>query len=152
MPLKQTLEHLRSEAQIDPTEIVNRWRAAVDALHKIIRADLREHIDGGLLRVEHRMVTRSEQTLGPYTVSELVLLAGPSTVILAPVATVLVGAHGRVDMYRQGYADNRAQLIWNGKGDTGRAWRIVTPNNLTNERPYSKQVLEEVLDTLLRQI
>jgi hypothetical protein len=153
MPLRDTLANLkqvRPEAT-DPASVRQNWQNAVAALYAKIERNLVDYMRNGLIELQRVPVTRSEDKLGSYEIDELHLKAGPETIIVSPVATGVIGARGRVDVYRRGYADNRYMILWIGRTTTAPGWRVAHSSHRTALRPYTKAWLEETLDTLLTQ-
>lgn len=153
MPLRDTLKSLRRATQqaVDPVAAVARWRDAVDDLYGVVRQHLKEYVANNLILLQKVRVTKSEDQLGSYEIHELHLIAGPAAIILSPIGTQVIGAHGRIDMYRRGYASNRYLLLWKGNVKGAPGWQLVHPGDQTDPKPYTKERFEEILDTLLRQ-
>src|SRR5262245_12602918 len=124
-PLKETLTKLQSSQNESREARIANWKEVVTGLFDIVETNLRDYIKDGLLKISRRSLSRVEESLGAYEVEELLLIAGPATITFTPVGTQIVGARGRVDVFRSGYADNRYLLIWNGKGKTAAAWQFL---------------------------
>ena len=155
LPLRETLSELHQAAQQrpNPDAIITRWQKAVNDLYEIIARNLHDYTTDGLLLLQQKEVSRSEETLGSYTINELHIIAGTETVILTPVGAIVIGAHGRVDMFKRGYANTRCIFLWNGRTTNAGGWQIISPfvqDHPTN-RPYSKSFFEATLDQLLKQ-
>lgn len=153
MPLRDTLANLkqvRPEAT-DPASIRQNWQNAVSALYTMIERNLVDYIRNGLIELQRVPVTRSEDKLGAYEIDELHLKAGPETIIVSPVAAGVIGARGRLDIYRRGYADNRYMFLWTGKTTTAPGWRVAHSSQRTALKAYTKAWIEETLDKLLTQ-
>ena len=117
----------------------------------MIERNLVDYIRNGLIELQRVPVTRSEDKLGAYEIDELHLKAGPETIIVSPVAAGVIGARGRLDIYRRGYADNRYMFLWTGKTTTAPGWRVAHSSQRTALKAYTKAWIEETLDKLLTQ-
>ncbi|MBV9584658.1 MAG: hypothetical protein JO213_07215 [Alphaproteobacteria bacterium] len=155
MPLRETLSELHQAAQQrpNPDAIISRWQKAVNALYALIANNLSDYTTEGLLLIQQREISRSEETLGSYSINELHIIAGTETVILSPVGATVIGAHGRLDMFKRGYANTRCMLLWNGRTTNAGGWQIISPfvQDHPPNRPYSKSFFEATLDQLLKQ-
>jgi hypothetical protein len=155
VPLKDTLDQLNKAAREkpNPTVVLARWRDALAELYKIVLSNLDNYIKENLIQPAQTLVTRSEEYLGSYEIAEIHLRIGNEAIILTPIGANIIGAHGRVDIYRRGYASTRCVLLWNGKATNAAGWSVMLPydDQSKNPRRYSKQLLEEVIDYLLNQ-
>jgi hypothetical protein len=80
-------------------EIRTEWRGAIEALMTQLQSWLRPLEERGLVATEPRQIPRIEPQLGTYTATELTVhFVGHPSVRIHPVARVIVGASGRVDM------------------------------------------------------
>jgi hypothetical protein len=109
----------------------------------------------------------TEESLGRYSIGVLNITAGPLTVVVAPVGTMIVGATGRVDMYRQGRIGEFERIVLlrqtKSASDETPEWKITLPMSNSsrggrttfriNERePFTKATLEQALEFLLRKL
>jgi hypothetical protein len=152
MALRETLKLLNEQYQPeqDPVARLAEWKTAVEGLYRAVRANLAEYVEGGLLVPRLVSAARTEELLGTYQINELHLVAAGATVIFSPVAAQVVGAYGRVDLYRRGYADNRYILLRVRKVKGAPAWQIRHSSDPRAE-PYTKKRLEDIVDRLLKQ-
>ena len=115
MALKDTLQQLNEKSNqpsFDREAFVKEWRDAVVRLHDQIREFLDEYIDDGSISVlSISLVTLSEEALGNYQAPMMRLKAGPAIVEVKPVGRMIVGATGRVDLYRQGRTSTNKRVI-----------------------------------------
>jgi hypothetical protein len=155
LPLRETLSELHEAAQQrpNPDAIVTRWQKAVSDLYAIIERNLADYTAEGLLILQQREVSRSEEGLGVYAINELHIIAGTETIILTPIGVTVIGAHGRVDMFKRGYVNTRCILLWTGKATNAAGWQIISPfvNDPPKIRLYSKSFFEATIDQLLKQ-
>lgn len=151
MALKKTLANLKqsSVTSVNPAIKISNWQNAVAGLHKLIRNSLRDYSDQGLITITENTVTAFEERLGAYSVQQLFLEAGPVTLVVDPVGTVIIGGQGRVDLYRRGYSSMRYLFIWKGGVVSAPGWKILSTENRRKALPYTKAALENCVDTLL---
>ena len=74
------------------------WKSELDSLYKDMEEYLRDYIESGQIRIERRTVQLTEDYLGSYEAEELAILIGKDEVIAEPVAALLIGCSGRVDL------------------------------------------------------
>jgi hypothetical protein len=83
----------------DPKQQLNEWFQYLDALYDKAREFLSSYIQGGTARIEFREIDLNEEFSGPYTVRQLFIHIGSSTITLRPIGTMLIGSKGRVDVH-----------------------------------------------------
>ena len=165
MALKDTLTRIRDqavrehEAADEAPRRLDEWKKAVASLFDEVRQLLADLKDADLLSFETRIIKLSEERLGTYEIDELLIAANGAEVVLQPIGRDVVGAAGRVDMYRVGRTldTDRIRLVlvdgqaWNfafnrysqfARLDPGRPLRPML-------RPLTRQTLEEHLDGLM---
>jgi hypothetical protein len=115
MALKDTLQQLNEkskEPSLDRAAFLKEWRDAVVHLYDQIREYLQEYINEGSISVlSISYVTISEEALGDYQASMMRLKAGPAVIEIKPIGRMIVGATGRVDLYRQGKTSPSGRVI-----------------------------------------
>jgi hypothetical protein len=82
----------------DPKQQLNEWFHHLDALYAKAGEFLSSYIRHGTARIEFRNIDLNEEFSGPYTVRQLFIHIGNSTIILRPIGTMLIGSKGRVDV------------------------------------------------------
>lgn len=181
MALKDTLANLQHQeeekvqGQKDKPKLISEWQKEVADLFEEIQAYLVEYKNDGTMSFSEADVQRSEEMLGTYSIKEMRIVAGPVTIMATPVARMIFGARGRVDLYRQGYvAEQDRLLILRGQKsqtDPTPQWLITLPPNIgtpiagsakgprmgraagpqdRQRVSLSKETLEQCLDFLLR--
>lgn len=107
------------------------WVGQVDSLYTLLRSTLKPAEEAGALEVVRRPIQLREEALGEYSVDQMLLNFGGAKVVLRPVATVIVGAVGRVDV--NGPAGS-ARLILATPDDeepaeymTNAKWHVTSP-------------------------
>jgi hypothetical protein len=177
MSLKDTLTKLQEDEQQklqwerDKPKHIKDWQDAVVALIAQIREYLGEYAADGSLTFTESEIELMEEGLGRYEIKTLSIVAGPATVLVRPVGTMIVGAFGRVDMYRQGRAGDFDRVLLlrmrTSPDDPTPRWAITLPpglgtptngglinrpmsSSLAQRAPLTKETLEQALDFLFR--
>ena len=86
-------------AAFDPKQQLEEWRQHLNALYADVAKFLKPYIDGGTARIEFRPIDLNEEFSGPYSVQELLIHFGNSTITFRPIGTMLIGSKGRVDVH-----------------------------------------------------
>jgi hypothetical protein len=143
----------------DPVARLAEWKSKVEELYTNIRGFLKSHISSGDIIANFDTIEVAEQILGSYMIRRLSLKIGTQTVIFKPVAAMVIGSHGRVDL--QGGAgsvklvlvkkdaNDRRMEFATGAPDTQDpfpaaelVWKIATP-------PPTMQLIELTQDSLM---
>lgn len=96
--VKQRTEQARQFAEtLNPKERLATWKRELDSLYQKMEEYLKGYTDSGL-RTERRPVQLTENGLGSYDAQALAILIGDDEVIAEPVAALLIGCSGRVDL------------------------------------------------------
>lgn len=177
MSLKDTLASLQRQEQEnarweeDKPNIISEWQKSVAALITDIRAYLEEYQESNAMHFLENDIELTEEMLGRYRVKQLSITAGPVMIFVQPIGRMIIGAMGRVDIFRQGrirdedrivllrvptsQTDSTLQWVTKSPPETGTPLGI--PNGCTlmlqHERifvPLNKEILEQKLDLLLR--
>jgi hypothetical protein len=77
---------------------LDEWFAFLDRLYEEIRAYMAHYIDTGRAAIEFREIQLNEEFSGTYSIREMILRIGRSTIVFRPIGTMLIGAKGRVDV------------------------------------------------------
>jgi hypothetical protein len=170
MSLKDTLEkRQRESAQIqslDKQAYIDEWKHAVDSLLRQIEEFLHEYKERGWLQFETGKLQVTEDALDTYEISQLTLRApGSAVIMIEPVGRMIIGAVGRVDIYRQGHIakDDRVMVL---RRHPTLDWQLSLPPEIKSFTimstqalsqalkrqivPFTKQNLEAALDRLLQ--
>jgi hypothetical protein len=171
MALKDTLERrqkeLASAQSFDKAAIIAEWQQAVRALMSKIEEFLHEYKTEGTLQFEHGDMELTEEALGNYQIPQMTLRAGSAVLMIQPIGRLIIGATGRVDLYRQGRAakDDRVMALRSAPNDDSQwmlsippedsSFRIMPTNQLGQSLkrtivPLTKESLEAALDRLLQ--
>jgi len=97
--VKQRTEQARQFAKaLNPKERLATWKRELDSLYQEMQGYLKDYIDSGKIKIDPRRVQLTENGLGSYEAPALAILIGRDEVIAEPVAALLIGCSGRVDL------------------------------------------------------
>ena len=171
MALKDTLERRQrelTEAQsFDKAAVIGEWRKTVGAFISKIEEFLEEYRKEGTLQFERGEGQVNEEMLGAYQVPQMTLRAGSAVLMVQPFGRMIIGANGRVDLYRQGRgAKNERVMALHNAPNNDSEWilsippednsfKIMDASRLASSRqrvivPFNKKNLESALDRLLQ--
>ena len=162
MGLRETVRDIRQRAGVDAAfearkpQIIADWRGQIEQLNDMIRRWLSDLEQNGSIQFTMEPVEIREEALGSYTVQAMTIQAGPAVVRLQPAARMIIGAVGRVDMFRQGRsARDERVLLLRVKSDQGEDWALRMPSasgaDPRDLLPLTQSTFEEALDSLLKQ-
>lgn len=140
--------------EAEKPELIERWQASIISLHGQISNWLAEFVLDGALDIEVEEIELREDLLDSYLVQVMTLRAGKRVVRIQPIARIIIGAVGRVDMYRQGFANSndRYRLIRTVDNTEG-SWHIRMPFEAGREPaellPATRETFEAALDKLM---
>ena len=145
---KMLAEVEKKREPVDWNAARDSWLAALNALYHQIETWLAPLQQKGLVASKRVPVQLSEEKIGVYEADELVLEFGDQGIVLEPKGTLIVGACGRVDVFRRGSRSEQIMLILSGPGEKSR-WEIW-PTRDPRQRKLMKQAsFERMLETLL---
>jgi hypothetical protein len=166
--LKRLLEDSGSAQPLDKAAVIDEWQKAVGALMAQIQEFLREYKDDGTIQFTDGVTQLSEESLGTYRIPNLVLRAGPAVLMVQPIGRLVVGATGRVDLYRQGRGteSERVVALRDASPSQPSPWVLYMPPDVEpfviqslpalerslrrTDLPLTKENLETALERLLR--
>lgn len=171
MALKETLVRLKRQQEdatsfeADKAGMRDEWVAAVGAVVETLRMYLEPFENDGTLKLQERDVDLTEDMLGTYTVRGVTIDAGAVRIEVTPVARVVVGAVGRIDLSRQGFAksSNRILMLRHEDDDGAKRWVLRMPMAIAAARefggitrqfdfdylPFDRENVEKAIDFLL---
>jgi hypothetical protein len=166
--LKRLLEDSGSAQPLDRAAVIAEWQKAVGALLAQIQEFLQEYKDDGTIQFTDGVTQLSEESLGTYRIPNLVLRAGPAVLMVQPIGRLVVGATGRVDLYRQGRGteSERVVALRDASPSQPSSWVLYMPPDVEpfviqslpalerslrrTDLPLTKENLETALERLLR--
>ncbi|RVU15335.1 hypothetical protein [Methylobacterium oryzihabitans] len=134
MALLDTLRSVRDrtraerEAESDRPQIIARWQSDVAALYDEIHGWLLDYERDGYLTVSTQEIHLREEPLGLYTLDAMLIHVDDLAVRLQPAGRYVLGATGRIDMFRQGRSarDERVLLVRQATPE-GERWMLRPP-------------------------
>lgn len=91
------------------------WQDRVGELVDDITQWLSPLVESGSLRIERSTAHLEEESLGRYEISSVIVKLGPKQLMLKPLATVIIGALGRIDVTGP---NGKATLLLASQGDS----------------------------------
>jgi hypothetical protein len=134
------LEAMLAEAKLDPDEARSRWLETVAGFTDQVSAWAR----GQNWRVDVKQLERSEELLGTYDVPLLIIQTERGAVIVEPVARVVAGSEGRIDIYAY---PARFRVMMLRSGENGE-WRIRTDSRVYLRQPWNEGTFVELVRDL----
>jgi hypothetical protein len=131
-------ELLQPDAAVDWDEVRRAWQRLVRSLADDVRAWAEER----QWRVSEKRLNLTEERLGSYDVPSLVIQVPQQPIFLEPVARVVMGAQGRVDLYSYPSMD-RVMLLHNGS-----QWIIRPELGPTWPLPWSRDTFVDLVERL----
>lgn len=114
------------------------WQQQLEELYRKISTWLRPLETEGVLTLRRAPMQLSEQHIGTYDADALVLEFSGEGVVLEPQGTLVVGARGRVDVFRRGRRGSQpVMLILSGSKEEA-TWKIWYSRD-----PQQRQELNE---------
>lgn len=160
MALRDTLKAIHDREQeavafeTQKPKIIANWQEAVKWLLGEVRGWLAEYERDASMEFSNGVVQLDEEALGAYSVDTLSIRVGSAVVRLVPVGRMVIGATGRIDMYRQGRPDESERIKFL-RLDSNRPdqWGMRRPGGLlTRSRELEavgKDTFEAAIDGLL---
>ncbi|WP_137279314.1 hypothetical protein [Pseudomonas rhizoryzae] len=88
----------QSNKEFDPAVEIAEWQTFLDDLYRQFQVCLSAYDGAASIKWIFKDVSRSEESLGSYTVKSAVLEMGALRYVFDPVGTMLIGSKGRVDV------------------------------------------------------
>lgn len=101
------------EAVFDPKKQLEEWFHYIEVLYEKINSFMKTYIDDGMATISYNNITLTEDFSGSYQIRQMLLKIGRSTITFTPIATMLIGAKGRVDV--QGPSGGARLILMNEK-------------------------------------
>jgi hypothetical protein len=122
------------------------WISSVEGLYSTIIGWLDELHKEGLVTFNRREIILSEEHLGSYPINALEIGFFDTTVIAEPQARNVIGAEGRVDLFRRGEIANGAMLILNRDEQGGDQWYFAERLRRGAPMPLTQRMLTDKLN------
>jgi hypothetical protein len=151
----QEIDRHKHDEQHTRAAILAQWLNDIDRLYEFVKTQLSELLPEekeNIRKIAPTKVTRSEELLGDYETHELNVPLRGRTIVFSPVARIVFGSSGRVDMFLRGHIDEPYKLL-HDQTVTPAVWRIVKGTRteaLPSLDALTKETLEKALEELLR--
>jgi len=152
MSLEEKLRQIaeRPEKETADWEVVKaEWIAAVDKLYHDIEDWFGEYLQKDYMKVVRTPIRLQEEYLGEYDIDMLEIVIGETIVSLEPVARLVIGARGRIDVFPRGYRDDALFLIHVERVDGKVVWELRQRKDRGYRKDFTKTVFEELLESWL---
>lgn len=89
---------LKEEVIINWEDEKNKWLKAIDDFYQNVQEWLKPFIDRKQVEIEYKEIFLQEENIGKYMTKAMYILISNEKVLLEPIGTLLIGAHGKIDM------------------------------------------------------
>lgn len=127
------------------------WIDEIHRLYEFVRAQLSEMLPDEKIRIVTTSVRRYEELLGEYQTDELYVSLHSRTIAFSPVARIVLGSWGRVDMFLRGRIDEGYKLLHDHTVSPA-VWRLAKGERskaLQDLPTLTKETLESAIEDLL---
>jgi hypothetical protein len=151
----QEIDHQKHDEQHTREAILAQWLNDIDRLYEFVKtqlSDLLPEEKENIRKIAPAKARRYEEFLGDYETHELNVPLHGRTIVFSPVARIVFGSSGRVDMFLRGHIDEPYKLL-HDQTVTPPAWRIAKGNRteaLPSSPALTKETLEKAIEELLR--
>jgi len=153
MSLRDKLQSLKADEDASRLTLEARrdnWINSVGQLYVRLMHWFEDLEEEGLVRFARTENEASEESIGPYNIEQLTMDFGRRRVVLQPVGTNIIGSDGRIDMFPQGYRDQRVMLLlFRSDTEPKDRWEIWPDTSSKNARPLTKETVEELIERWL---
>ena len=138
-----------SQDSIDWGDRQRRWLSEVCKVYEQVIAWLAPLQNEGVVKIQTARKTLSEENIGRYDVDILVLDFSGEAVVLEPIGTIIVGARGRIDIFRRGRPADPTMLLLSGSLDAP-SWQLwPTSRDPARPCPFDEASFKDLLTSLL---
>jgi hypothetical protein len=115
--LRERLQRVRDQeanvAEINWVERRDEWLEGVAELYEKVKEWLAEYTRDKLVTISSEATVQlHDEHMGDYQAHTLVIAAGPHTIVFEPIGGEIIGANGRIDLYKQGRRSELRLLLW----------------------------------------
>jgi len=132
-------------------ETVPQWLDDIKRLYEFVKTQLSD-LPEERIKIVSISVRRYEELLGEYQTDELNLSLGGQTIVFSPVARIVLGSWGRVDMFLRGRIDEGYKLLRDQSASPA-VWRLIGKGErrgaLKDLPILTKETLESAIENLL---
>jgi len=152
MALKEKLKKLAEKAaeqKVDWEASKSGWISSVHDLYDDIESWLAPWKEQSYIATTRTLVPKSEEPLGDYEIEKMEITAGDETIVLEPFRTIIIGGHGRIDIYRRGFKFDAQMLILMKDSGGKSRWELWKDRFAGPKLPFNKDTLEQLMDEWL---
>ncbi len=152
MDLGEKLKKLAEKAaeqKVDWEASKSEWISNVHNLYNDIEEWLAPWKEKSYIATTRTLVPKSEEPLGVYEIERMEITAGDETIVLEPFGTVIIGGHGRIDIYRRGFKVDAQMLILMEAPEGNLRWELWKDKFSRARLPFNKDTLEQLMDEWL---
>lgn len=137
---KQLQNKEPSPSLSDWDKVKSSWLKQIESFYVIIKNHLDSYIKNGVISCSFSNKNMLEEQLGPYNTTRMILSLYGNKLTFDPIGTVLIGAHGRIDLI--GPRDTIKFLLVNEKS-SGPIIKIIEDDSIIqpNSNPNAKNSL-----------
>nr|WP_295112408.1 hypothetical protein [uncultured Caulobacter sp.] len=96
--IERKAKALEESDKLNPQRQIDEWRSFLNTLYRSVSGYMAKYVEAGHAEISSTDIELNEEFSGPYTVQDLTVSFGGSTVNFKPVGTMLIGSKGRVDV------------------------------------------------------
>lgn len=124
MALRDLVAHLSQGTQsMTRDELREEWQRAVDTFYDRVEKIICPLIDEHFVSTERDYIEITEPRIGTYSILQLAIYSGPKSITFRPIARIVAGATGRIDVY--GQHENIGYRLLRMGFDQSEIWNIV---------------------------
>jgi hypothetical protein len=113
---QRSTQHEEEDAHVEWANIRRQWLEDLDELYAKIGDFLQEYVAAGSIHYSFTEITLTEEDLGSYQVRRMDIDIGREHISLEPIATLLIGSRGRVDVVGSAGRAQLSRVNENAKG------------------------------------
>jgi hypothetical protein len=154
MSLRDRLQEIdlqELDAQQMRAATLPQWIDDIKRLYEFVRTQLSELLPDEKITIVPVSVRRYEELLGEYLTDELNVSLRGRTIVFSPVARIVLGSSGRVDMFLRGRIDEAYKLL-RDQILSPAVWRLAKGQRrkaLQDLPILTKETLESAIEDLL---
>lgn len=142
-------EQKKQEGTMDWAAERDWWIASLNQLYADIETWLAPLTSEGVLTLQRTSVQLTEQDIGTYTAPGLTLEFSGEAVVLEPLGTLLIGSHGRVDVFRRGRRGKNTPILTLARQGDEPIWTIWPSVDPRDRKALNDATFKSLVDSLL---
>jgi hypothetical protein len=143
--LKKLAEQKAAAESIDWNQQREKWLRAIGRLYTDIEHWLQPYVDKRLASTKRGAVQLSEDHIGRYSCPTLEINLSGQVLRLVPVATLIIGAYGRIDVQRGPRPMKGEVLLTIEKSLDEPLWVLWTNGSTGEHKVFNKETMEEAI-------